>query len=526
MKKKLIALLLAALMILSLAACVSPSEDDTTVAEDAASGDKLFPAGTKLRLMVDSHPSWPYNENWPMWALFEEATGADFDVLAVPSTDMATKMPLMMTSPDELPDMMFLISAKGFADGYGPDGAFIPVNQNLDVMPNYKAFWESLPAGERADNMILRISGDNNIYAPPNYGIQTVGNTRTWMYRKDIFDKHGLTPPETIDELYATAKKLKELYPDSYPLCMRSGFSNMNLMGPMFKKHFALNPYYDYDDETWHYGIVEPEAKEMIEFFRKMVAEKLVPPNFLDIPSLSWEELVNTDRGFMMLEYLLRIDHFNVPARENNPEYTWTAMKPPKSTNGKGDHEIGNQSYEMAGYVICNTGREEDMANSIKLFDWMYSPEGIEFQSWGKEGVTYEVVDGEKKWLVDEYGSPYGDLGMGTPGLYQVVHTEANEALYSEEQCASGEFCRGFQSERINPYNVLGFPDDVATERGDLFAQINGSIQENISKFILGQRPMSEWEDFVEEIKDMGVDRLLEIYTERYDSVMNSGIIW
>ena len=526
MKKKLTALLLAAVMIFALAACTAPTTGNEPEDDTVAGDGKLFPAGTELRLVVDSHASWPYDENWPMWKLFSEATGATFDVLAVPSTDMATKLPLMMTSPDDLPDMMFLISAKGAGNTYGPDGALVSISENIDKMPNYKAFWESIPEGERADNMILRISGDGNIYAPPNYGIQTVGNTRTWMYRKDIFEKHGLKTPETTDELYEVAKKLKELYPDSYPLCMRSGFSNMNLMGPMWKEHFALNPYYDYNDNTWHYGIVEPEAKEMVEFFRKMVAEQLVPPNFLTIPALSWEELVNTDRGFMMLEYLLRIDHFNVPARKNNPDYTWASMMPPKATNGKGLNQIGNQSYELAGYMVCNTGDEVGINNSLKLLDWMYSPEGIEFQSWGKEGVTYEVVDGEKKWLVDEFGSPYGDLGMGTPGLYQVVETKANEALYSEEQGINGEFCRPFQAERINPFNVLDFPEDVATERGDLYSAINRYAEEMMSKFILGQEPMENWDSFVETVKDMGVDRLLEIYTERYDSLMKSDVIW
>ncbi|MBE6965408.1 MAG: extracellular solute-binding protein [Ruminococcaceae bacterium] len=523
MKKKLISLVLAAIMILTLAACTGTSESGNDVSDNnQTSGEKLFAEGTTFKVLIDSHASWPYDENWPMWKLFEEATGAKFDVLAVPAVDMATKLPLMMTDPDDLPDMMFFISAKHFADIYGPDGAFASVSENLDKMPNYKAFWESLPEGERNDNMILRISGDGNIYAPPNYGVQTVGNTRTWMYRKDIFEKHNLKTPETTDELYETAKKLKELYPDSYPLSLRSGFGNMNLMGPMWKEHFALNPYFDYNDNKWHYGIVEPEAREMVEFFRKLYTEELITPNFFTIPALSWEELVNTDRGFMMLEYLLRLDHFNIPAREKNPEYTWASMMPPKATNGKGKNEIGNQSYELAGYVVCNTGDEEMMENSFKLLDWLYSPEGIEFQSWGKEGVTYEEVDGEKKWIVGEFGSPYADLGIGTPGLYQVVKTEANEALYSEEQGINGEFCRKFQASRINPFNVLSFPDEVATERGDLYTSINQYVEEMVSKFIMGLEPMENWDEFVDEVNSMGVERLLELYTERYNDVLKN----
>ena len=449
----------------------------------------------------------------------------ELDISSLPDSDGATKLALMFSSPELLPDVM-AFTYKPESDKYVPQGAIISLDDMQEHMPNYTKFTDGLSEDEYENIVNIRKSYDGKVYYTPVTGREASENVRSWLYRKDIFDKHNLEVPKTFDELYEVSKKLKELYPDSYPLCMRSGFSNMNLMGPMWKEYFALDPYFDYNDNTWHYGIVEPEAKEMVEFFRKMVAEELIPPNFLTIPALSWEELVNTDRGFMMLEYLLRIDHFNVPARKNNPEYTWAAMMPPKATNGKGLNMIGNQSYELAGYMVCNTGNEERMNNSLKLLDWMYSPEGIEFQSWGREGVTYEVVDGEKKWLVDEYGSPYGDLGMGTPGLYQVVETKANEALYSEEQGINGEFCRPFQSDRINPFNVLAFPDDVATERGDLYSAINRYAEEMMSKFILGTESMDKWDEFVEEAKDMGVDRLLELYTERYNDLMNSDIIW
>ncbi|MBQ6902746.1 MAG: hypothetical protein IJN71_07060, partial [Oscillospiraceae bacterium] len=78
----------------------------------------------------------------------------------------------------------------------------------------------------------------------------------------------------------------------------------------------------------------------------------------------------------------------------------------------------------------------------------------------------------------------------------------------------------------INPFNVLDFPEDVATERGDLYSAINRYAEEMMSKFILGQEPMENWDSFVETVKDMGVDRLLEIYTVRYDSLMKSDVIW
>jgi len=223
---------------------------------------------------------------------------------------------------------------------------------------------------------------------------------------------------------------------------------------------------------------------------------------------------------------LLRIDHFNLPLREQNPEYTWAAMKPPKANTQNGQHIINNQSYELTGFTVVNTGKQDRIDNALKLLDWMYSPEGIEFQSWGKEGVTYDIVDGKKKWKVSETESPYAELGMGTPGLNQCVEVEANEALYSEEQAVSGEFARPFQAERINPFDVLAFAEDLQDEKTDLWTEINTYTSEMLYKFILGQEPMEKWDEFIESTKKLGVDRLLELYTEQYNRNLESNSQW
>jgi len=533
MKKRILAILAAVAIFLSLAACTQSSSNvetpntgtNETTNETTNEGALLFEEPTTIKLMISSSSSWPYKPEWPMWSLFEKYTGADFDILAIP-TDMDTKVNLTMAGPQkDMPDMMVLVAGKSLANSHGPVGGFVAISDNLDKMPNYKAFWESVPEVERQECMLQRVSGDGKIYLAPNYGIQTVGNTRTWMYRKDIFDKHGLTPPETLDEMYETAKKLKELYPHSYPVCIRSGLQNFDLMGAQWKEYFTLNPYYDYNDGTWHYGAIEPEMKMMVEYFRKLIEEKLIMPDFTTIAASAWEELVSNDMGFMMPEYLLRMDFFNLPARQINPEFTLAAMMPPKANIATGQNKIANLSYELTGYVLCNTGDQKRIDNALKLLDWMYSPEGIQFQSWGEEGVTYEVVDGEKKWLVDELGSPYADLGMGTPGLYQVVEFEANEALYTEEQGIAGDYARPFQQERINPYNILAFPDEKANEVSDLYTEINTYVTEMISKFLSGLESMEKWDSYVETVKGMNVDRLLEMYAERYEEVMASDVI-
>lgn len=527
-KLRWIAFLTGTALALSLAGC-SPKKQAVPGGEPQSGTDALFEKDVELSLIVGSNVSWPYNENWAMWKLFKERVGGNLNIRAIPNEELGTKVSLMMSTPDELPDMIFFISAKSLIDSLGPTGAFVPISDHLDKMPNYVKFWNSLSETDRTNAMLQRVSGDGKIYFPPNYGNETVGNMRSWMYRKDIFEKHGLTPPNTFEEMYQTAKKLKELYPDSYPISMRSGFQNLENTGSSWKSYFSPFLYYDYNAEKWCYGAAEPVMREMTEYYRKLVQEGLIPPDFLSINAKSWEELVLTDRGFMMPEYLLRLDFFNGPGRQENPEYTWAIMEPPKADTPEGQRKIARLNYELAGYTICNTKDQTRIDNAFKLLDWLYSDEGCEFEGWGVEGITYEVVNGDKKFLIDESEGEtvYAKFGIGTPGLYQRVDTAANEALYSEEQGKQGRVAYNYQEEKYNPAVFMAFADDLEDERADLVTAIRTYTEEMLSKFILGQEPMSQWDSFQKELQDMGLERLLELYEEMYERVMDgSGMKW
>ena len=67
---------------------------------------------------------------------------------------------------------------------------------------------------------------------------------------------------------------------------------------------------------------------------------------------------------------------------------------------------------------------------------------------------------------------------------------------------------------------VVHYP---TTEEGKLIAEYNTSINtvvtENIQKFILGQRPISEWDKFQEELAALPINDLLAVYEGVYARV-------
>ncbi len=119
---------------------ISGSEISSTSSPSVKTG-KLFETPTKITLMIGSHPSYPYQEDWLIWQLIEEATGAELEMQVVPNTDFDTKLNLVIASKD-FPDAAWLPSVKS-SKKYGPQGIFVSILDNIDLLPYFTKWKES-----------------------------------------------------------------------------------------------------------------------------------------------------------------------------------------------------------------------------------------------------------------------------------------------------------------------------------------------------------------------------------------------
>jgi putative aldouronate transport system substrate-binding protein len=278
--KRVLTAILATLMILSLCACTGGGETDGGLEK-----------GTVIKITVPSSPSWPFREDWKVWDYIEEASGAILDIQSFPTTDASTKYSLIFASPETVPDVA-VFTGNMAPLRYARQGALIAFDDLISEMPAYSAWLDGL--SEEAYNLSVktRKAADGKIYYTPVTGRDGASRMRCWMYREDIFEKHDLKVPTTFDELYEVLKRLKTLYPDSYPYIVRGNFDTFNVVGSSFDKWWQVEMYYDYDDGEWRWGATEDTMKEVILYYRKLIAEELMPPNFFNLSVSGWEEKV------------------------------------------------------------------------------------------------------------------------------------------------------------------------------------------------------------------------------------------
>lgn len=517
--KRLIALTLATVMFLALCACGDTANRNADISKEIPEG-KVIPDEAVLDITIASHASWPYNENWKVWEYIKESIGGTINVNAIPSSDFGTKFTLVMATPDSLPDVFGFMGKPGNFSDYCEQGAFVALDDYKELLPDYNAFWSSRPEDEQWMKD-TRKGIDGKVYYTPIYGMERSKNIRSWLYRKDIFEKHNLKTPETLDELYAVCKQLKDLYPDSYPFCLRSGLGNIDVMGPSWKPYFHYGAYYDFANEKWSYGAAEGEVMyDIVTFLKKMVDEELMPPDFFTINATSWQELLSTDRGFIMPEYQIRIDFFNNIGRMKNPEYTMAATKPPYAENGLGVSMMNKYNNDPTGMAVANTGDAESIANSMRYINWFYSDEGSAVTSWGKEGETYETIDGKKRFIFPENENNAQILyGFQTIGSYLRIDPAAAEACMSEEQASTTDFALEHTHAELEPTEYMSLSSKEAQTIADYSTSLTTFVKENIQKFVLGQRPMSEWDKFQEELSALPIDEVLAIYEEAYNRI-------
>ncbi len=471
----------------------SPAPADTPAAAEPAKTEEpaQLPEPATLRLLTDHSTAWPAKPDWPVWRWIQEAT----NITVQQELQTGPESLALAISSGDMPDLMSVFPPD--AQKYGPQGAFIDLSQHLDKMPNVKKYMEERP--QVAQRMT---SPDGKIYNVINDGMGA-GNNTVYFYREDIFQKHSLEVPKTWDELFETSKKLKELYPDSYPFVFRHGVGTLNFFGPSFGTY----PFFHEEPGTgkMKLGATDPGFKKMIETLNKFYTAGLMPPDWLSMDYKAWTQFILTNKSFVTLQYIGQIEIMNSQLTDGAH---LKFMAPPL---GHGNQPyIARADFESYGFAVASTTKNLDAA--LRYLDFIYSDEGAELLSWGKEGEAHEVVDGKKKFL-PQFKEPNDlrkELGLFTTGAVGVSLPEAWTSLSNEnEQYAFAEASK-YQYPTMNIVPPL-----TAEEKSSVLLleeQLLKYYESAVSKFIMGETPMSEFDNFLAELNNLGAQQVLDTY--------------
>lgn len=472
---------------------ISTATPSPSTSAGATASVKPTEAAT-LRLLTELSSAWPVKKDWAVWKWVKEKTNITINQ----ETQTGPESLALAIASGDMPDLMSVFPPD--AQKYGPQGAFLDLSKHLNKMPNLKSFLASRP--DVAQRMT---SPGGEMYHVLNDGMGA-GNQTVYFYRDDIFKKHSLQEPKTWDEVYTTAKKLKELYPESYPFVFRHGINTLKYFAPAF----GIYPAFFEDKATGKikHGVTDPGFKKMVEYLNKFHKEGLTPPDWLSMDYKAWTQFMTTNKSFMTIQFIGQIEIMNTQLQNGGNGAHLKFMAPPVGYGSKA--YIPNTNFEEFGFAVSSKTKNLDAA--LRYLDFIYSKEGKDILSWGKEGETYTVENNKRKFLprFKEPNDLRKEMGMFTTGAYGLADFEASKSLSNENEQYSYTEAAKYQFPVINALPPLTSEEKSAISLVE--EQINKYYETSVAKFILGETPMTGWDAFLAELNKMGSQKLIDAY--------------
>ncbi|WP_168123156.1 extracellular solute-binding protein [Paenibacillus sp. HB172176] len=498
-------LTLCLLLSVIMSACSSNNNGNNASSESGNNSGSSNEAIT-ARWMRGENAAQAIMTDTPVIEAIKEQTGVSIDLEPVPGSNYVDKKSALL-STNNIPDIMGVEASEVVK--YAETGMFVPISDYLDQMPNFSKIIEENPE-------IKKLYVDGKLYSFPiteNYKIQ---GGKGLLIRTDILEKLNLQVPATFDELYDVLKAMKEAYPDSYPFTTR-GMSFMDAFSLGMGSGYGMT----YDDESnqYFYGLNKPEFKDVLAYLHKLYEEKLLDPDFAINTKENWDQKLSTGKSFFYYDNNSFAVNYNKALQENDSNAKFDLIPYLKNSAGDIKGWLYPKGWLVDNYVISSKTKNPEAI--IKMFDWMYGPEGTLTTNFGIEGETYEMVDGKPsitQATIDKYsnsGDPVrammSETGLGLLAL--AVHVDEGPMVQasSEDLVQWGEELTADPGAYYAPSLDPVFTEEEVEQRKDITSKLS-ILQEDVVKFIIGTKSLDDFDAWAKKLTAAGADQLEEIY--------------
>lgn len=500
---------------------IEPEQADT-ILPLTTNGETLRIAAPDLLIDVSM------TDDLPVFQEIEKRTGVKI-IWEVDSVNYNTNMATRLAAAVDLPDM-FIVPNDDTVK-YANDGLIIPLNDLIDNYTVYMKKWYDMAP----DIVTTYTTADGKMYSiPRQFNIEwkdtSKYNNYVFLVRKDWLTNLGLSVPQTIDDYTSMLKAFKENDLNGNGIDDEIPFSGMGVaglapLGWLYRLHFTINSgFYPDQNGRIQYEWIDPRTKEFLYTLNQWFKEGLIDPGFLSLPYDKYMTQIYNNVGSTISFSIWPYYGWDATIKEitGNPDAAWMGIPTPSGPYGDGIIEIANQPG-FGHFAISKDCKNPELA--IKWIDYAcFSDDGIMFHLYGLEGISYEYVDGKPVLFDEIQNSPDGyTVELQRLGAY---HSEQLPYLAGEEAYASiaGFFDlmeygqEMFEQMKTAPRMVMTLPTIEESEELSLIMTDLLTYQdEMIAKFITGDEPLDNFDVFVNKLKEIGIDRVLEIKQAQYD---------
>lgn len=522
--RRFAAIIMAVMMLVMSVSAFAAEEITLPIFKEPTKLTFMFRLNSKANATMTSYNEMRLTEVW------REKMNVDIEYIHLPNaTNQQFEQYNLMRVSEDYPDMIYWEHWMDSRTQGGPtqaleDEFIIPLNDLIEqYAPNLSALLDSDPELRK-----MITTDDGTIYGFPSLKYkQSMKAVDGFMIRKDWLDKLGLEVPTTIDELHDVLVAFRDNDPngngekDEIPLTMhadrRDCLTYFWGIGNLGVKAWANV------DGKAVYGYYSDAFREAITTLAQWYAEGLIDPEFFSNDIKQYQNVLATNTvGATFGSVSSNTAAANASLIKAGYE-PFIGIALPEGDNFKSCNYLGDYVYSGAATSITSTNPYP--IESVKFCDYAYSPEGMLMWQAGIEGESYNLVDGKPVLTDIIMKNPNGltiDQALIQYCLGSVPGPFVFEPNIREQRMLFEQWQRdSLAAWNDDNYDYL-FPSiSLTVEESEEFSSIMSDVEtyvaENYLLFINGTRPVSELDDYMAQLKAMGIEDAIAIYQDALD---------
>lgn len=472
------------------------------------------------------------------WArLWQEKTGVKVEFIH-PTQGSELEEFAVLVAGNNLPDIIeweWTSQYTGGPKAAEKDGVLINLDQYISENGAAADLWQYLQDNPTVDREVK--NDDGSYYCFPFIrGDKYLQCTSGLLYRSDLLTKAGYTnKPVTMADWTEALTALKNSGIEK-PMVMENIDNLMN--GTMNAYKIRPNMYIDDATGKVKYGFMEEGYKNWMLQMNDWVKQGLLDPDILTCDRTTLETYIMTGKGAVCYGAGGGYMGTFLTTAESDPA-TYGEDFDLAAANFAVLNEGETVMYGGASYDYATTSRASAVITAdceypeiaAKFLNYCYSMEGHKTINFGEEGVSYNMVN-DIPTYTDEVMKNANGLSVAV-AMAHWGRGNMSGAFVQDPNYILQYYAVPQQKEALKMWNdesdsqkTLIPPVTLSEEESKRFATLNGEVdtymKEQRARFFTLEGDISaEWDTYVQTLKDMGIEEMIQIYQtalERYNA--------
>lgn len=453
-----------------------------------------------------------------MYKTLQEKTNVEIEFIHPVQSNVKEQFNIMIAT-GEYPDIIEGMSnyPGGVTKAYD-DGVVVRLNELSDYTPNLNKIYEEYPF---LTPYIKEEDGSFLVF-PVLRGGAVLRQGNGPIFRKDWLKDVGASAPETISDWTDILRKFKTEKKASRPLILTTS----DLKKDVLIGAYGIKYGFFADNNLIKYGPYDARYKDYLTLLNSWYTEGLLDKEFTTLNSKTVDSSVLNGEGGAYIGVLGNgLQRYLTLATAEGFDLQPVQYPVLK----KGDKQTIETLSPIVGTKNCSistTCKNPELAAA--WLDYAYGEEGHYIYNFGVEGESFEFKDGEPVYTELLTNNPEGKAFSTVGRSYArsfgsgpfVLDTRYGNQFFSmpvQQEAVSiwGKFSK--EAEEAG-HEFIGILTSDENKQATLkMNSIQTYVDESFVQFVMGTKPLSEFDGYIAQLKKMGIEDVIKIYQGSQD---------